>query len=182
LHRPKAARAGAGYQVGDALCLSLRLYERAALAEYPVERGADGGQFVVGQRQGSGAAEATGAHGRPDHRAGFRHDQDRLLQPGRETERCGGRVAARLRDAGGSPGPRERIEALLRAALPTDEESRIFHHVYTSYAVLSMRGAACSCGAERSRTGPPPRRPRQPGGPRAPVRHGAMAERALTGC
>lgn len=53
-------------------------------------------------------------------------------------ERLGGRVAARLRDAGGTPGPRERIEALLRAALPTDEESRTFHHVYTSYAVLSM--------------------------------------------
>ncbi|MEV0640173.1 TetR/AcrR family transcriptional regulator [Streptomyces sp. NPDC050619] len=54
------------------------------------------------------------------------------------TERFGERVAARIRDAGNSPGPRAGIEALLMAALPTDEESRTFHFVYTSYAVLSM--------------------------------------------
>ena len=57
-------------------------------------------------------------------------------------ERFGERVAARLRDAGDSPGPRARVEALLMAALPVDEESRTFHHVYTSYAVLSMSDPA----------------------------------------
>ncbi|KOU68977.1 TetR family transcriptional regulator [Streptomyces sp. MMG1533] len=57
-------------------------------------------------------------------------------------ERFGERVAARLRDAGDGPGPRARIEALLMAALPTDEESRTFHHVYTSYAVLAVNDPA----------------------------------------
>ncbi|MFD7289477.1 TetR/AcrR family transcriptional regulator [Streptomyces sp. NPDC059863] len=50
----------------------------------------------------------------------------------------GARVTARLRDAGDSPGPRAVIEALLMESLPTDEESRTFHLVYTSYAVLAM--------------------------------------------
>ncbi|MFD3505068.1 TetR/AcrR family transcriptional regulator [Streptomyces sp. NPDC058676] len=57
-------------------------------------------------------------------------------------ERFGERVAARLRDAGDSPGPRARIEALLSAALPVDEESRTFHHVFTSYAVLAVSDPA----------------------------------------
>ncbi|MGW6603052.1 TetR/AcrR family transcriptional regulator [Streptomyces sp. NPDC055036] len=50
----------------------------------------------------------------------------------------GARVTARLRAAGDSPGPRAVIEALLMESLPTDEESRTFHLVYTSYAVLAM--------------------------------------------
>ncbi|MER8032526.1 TetR/AcrR family transcriptional regulator [Streptomyces bauhiniae] len=54
------------------------------------------------------------------------------------TGRFGERVAARVRAAGPHPGPRARIEAMLRAALPTDEESRVFHHVLTSYAILSV--------------------------------------------
>ncbi|WP_327328008.1 TetR/AcrR family transcriptional regulator [Streptomyces sp. NBC_01210] len=50
----------------------------------------------------------------------------------------GERVAARVRAAGDDPGPRAMIEALLTASLPTDEESRTFHLVYTSYAVLAV--------------------------------------------
>ncbi|MGW0711176.1 TetR/AcrR family transcriptional regulator [Streptomyces sp. NPDC002643] len=52
------------------------------------------------------------------------------------------RVAARVRAAGGDPGPRATIEALLRTALPVDEESRTFHLLYTSYAVLSVHDPA----------------------------------------
>ncbi|MEN8653077.1 TetR/AcrR family transcriptional regulator [Streptomyces sp. 21So2-11] len=50
----------------------------------------------------------------------------------------GERVAARVRAAGDDPGPRAMIEAMLMASLPTDEESRTFHLVYTSYAVLAV--------------------------------------------
>src|SRR6478752_1258403 len=58
------------------------------------------------------------------------------------TERFGERVAARVRAAGSSPGPRAVIEALLMAALPTDDESRTFHFLYTSYAVLAVTDEA----------------------------------------
>ncbi|MGW2642190.1 TetR/AcrR family transcriptional regulator [Streptomyces sp. NPDC001348] len=57
-------------------------------------------------------------------------------------ERFGERVTARIRAAGHDPGPRAMIEAMLTAALPTDEESRAFHLVYTSYAVLSVTDKA----------------------------------------
>ncbi|MFF3378382.1 TetR/AcrR family transcriptional regulator [Streptomyces sp. NPDC002680] len=57
-------------------------------------------------------------------------------------EGFGERVAARVRAAGNDPGPRAMIEALLLAALPTDEESRALHLVYTSYAVLAMTDEA----------------------------------------
>jgi AcrR family transcriptional regulator len=53
-------------------------------------------------------------------------------------ERFGERVSARVRSTGDSPGPRGLVEALLMAALPTDHESRTFHHLYTSYAVLAV--------------------------------------------
>ncbi|OIK01020.1 TetR/AcrR family transcriptional regulator [Streptomyces monashensis] len=56
--------------------------------------------------------------------------------------RFGERVANRVRAAGDNPGPRAVIEALLTAALPVDEESRLFHHLYTSYAVLSVTDEA----------------------------------------
>ncbi|MFF3935260.1 TetR/AcrR family transcriptional regulator [Streptomyces phaeofaciens] len=56
--------------------------------------------------------------------------------------RFGERVTARIRAAGDDPGPRAMIEAMLGAALPTDEESRTFHLVYTSYAVLSVTDPA----------------------------------------
>ncbi|MFF7279579.1 TetR/AcrR family transcriptional regulator [Streptomyces griseorubiginosus] len=70
--------------------------------------------------------------------------KEKLLLFGLErlAERFGERVAARVRAAGDSPGPRAMVEALLMAALPTDDESRTFHHLYTSYAVLAMTDGA----------------------------------------
>jgi AcrR family transcriptional regulator len=66
--------------------------------------------------------------------------KEKLLFFGLEqlTERFGKRVSDRLRAVGDGAGPRAVVEALLGVALPTDEESRTFHHLYTSYAVLSM--------------------------------------------
>ncbi|MFJ2870295.1 TetR/AcrR family transcriptional regulator [Streptomyces sp. NPDC087298] len=58
------------------------------------------------------------------------------------TDRFTERVGARLRAAGGDPGPRATAEALLLTSLPTDEESRTFHLLYTSYAVLSVTDEA----------------------------------------
>ncbi|MEV4744676.1 TetR/AcrR family transcriptional regulator [Streptomyces sp. NPDC049555] len=52
------------------------------------------------------------------------------------------RVAARVRAAGDTAGPRALIEALLTEALPTDDESRTFHLVHTAYAVLSVTDEA----------------------------------------
>ncbi|GAA2324664.1 TetR/AcrR family transcriptional regulator [Streptomyces kunmingensis] len=52
------------------------------------------------------------------------------------------RVGARLAAAGPHPGPRATVEALLLASLPIDEESRTFHLVYTSYAILSVTDEA----------------------------------------
>ncbi|WP_030608297.1 TetR/AcrR family transcriptional regulator [Streptomyces sclerotialus] len=54
----------------------------------------------------------------------------------------GVRVAARVRAAGEGAGPRATVEALLKAALPTDEESRTFHLLHTSYAVLAVTDEA----------------------------------------
>lgn len=47
------------------------------------------------------------------------------------------RLAARLAPADDPEDPRTVLEALFLEALPTDEESRVFHLVYTAYAVLS---------------------------------------------
>jgi AcrR family transcriptional regulator len=58
------------------------------------------------------------------------------------TDRFTARVDARLRAAGTDPGPRAAVEALLVASLPTDEESRTFHLLYTSYAILSVTDTA----------------------------------------
>lgn len=52
------------------------------------------------------------------------------------------RVAARVRAVGDDPGSRAVVEALLMASLPTDEESRAFHLVHTSYAILSVTDPA----------------------------------------
>ncbi|MGC5000292.1 TetR/AcrR family transcriptional regulator [Streptomyces sp. DT195] len=52
------------------------------------------------------------------------------------------RVNARLLSAGPDPGPRATIEALLLASLPDDEESRTFHLLYSSYAILSVTDGA----------------------------------------
>ncbi|MEU2184356.1 TetR/AcrR family transcriptional regulator [Streptomyces thermolilacinus] len=66
--------------------------------------------------------------------------KEKLLLYGlqRLAERFGQRVAARVAAAGDDPGPRATVEAILMAALPTDEESRTFHLVHTSYAVLAV--------------------------------------------
>ncbi|GAB7033291.1 TetR/AcrR family transcriptional regulator [Streptomyces sp. NPDC021749] len=66
--------------------------------------------------------------------------KEKLLLYGLEqlTARFGERVAARIRSAGTAPGPRAAVESLLMTSLPTDEESRTFHLVHTSYAVLSV--------------------------------------------
>ncbi|MEV0785094.1 TetR/AcrR family transcriptional regulator [Streptomyces sp. NPDC050423] len=58
------------------------------------------------------------------------------------TDRFTARVAARLHAAGTDPGPRATIEALLLASLPTDEEGRTFHLLYSSYAILSVTDEA----------------------------------------
>ena len=47
------------------------------------------------------------------------------------------RWAARLQGLR-DPSAREIVEALVAEALPTDAESRVFHQVWTSYAVLAM--------------------------------------------
>lgn len=52
------------------------------------------------------------------------------------------RVGARLAAAGPDPGPRATVEALLLASLPTDEESRTFHLLYSSYSLLSVTDEA----------------------------------------
>lgn len=69
-----------------------------------------------------------------------------------------GERSARVWAAGDSPGLRAMVEALLMAALPTDDESRTFHHVYTSYAVLSVNDRPWRPGPS-SRTLTPPKTP-----------------------
>ncbi|MEV8525027.1 TetR/AcrR family transcriptional regulator [Streptomyces sp. NPDC052000] len=70
--------------------------------------------------------------------------KEKLLLFGLEhlAQRFGERVSARVRAAGSGPDPRAMVEALLMAALPVDEESRTFHLLYTSYAVLSVNDQA----------------------------------------
>ncbi|WP_392893491.1 TetR/AcrR family transcriptional regulator [Streptomyces sp. LN699] len=58
------------------------------------------------------------------------------------TDRFTARVGARLAAAGPAPGHRATVEALLLASLPTDEESRTFHLLYSSYAILSVTDEA----------------------------------------
>ncbi|MFF2143737.1 TetR/AcrR family transcriptional regulator [Kitasatospora sp. NPDC058190] len=52
--------------------------------------------------------------------------------------RMGERVQRRVRATGADTDPRGIIEAVLLEAVPTDEESRAFHLIYTEYAVLSV--------------------------------------------
>ncbi|MFJ4776198.1 TetR/AcrR family transcriptional regulator [Streptomyces sp. NPDC088762] len=70
--------------------------------------------------------------------------KERLLFHGlqRLTDRFTARVGARLAATGPEPSPRATIEALLLASLPTDEESRTFHLLYSSYAILSVTDEA----------------------------------------
>ncbi len=48
------------------------------------------------------------------------------------------RLSARLQSLGPSPGARATLEAYFAVALPTDRESRQFHLLWTSYAMLAM--------------------------------------------
>ncbi|MFD8413835.1 TetR/AcrR family transcriptional regulator [Streptomyces sp. NPDC059650] len=57
------------------------------------------------------------------------------------TDRFTARVGARLA-AVPDPSPRATVEALLMASLPTDEEGRTFHLLYTSYSILSVTDEA----------------------------------------
>ncbi|MEU3710142.1 TetR/AcrR family transcriptional regulator [Streptomyces catenulae] len=73
----------------------------------------------------------------------FRTKENLLLHGLQQlTEEFGERVTARVRSAGENPGPRAVVEALLTTALPTDEESRAFHLVLTSYALLAVTDEA----------------------------------------
>ncbi|MEU4117888.1 TetR family transcriptional regulator [Kitasatospora sp. NPDC028055] len=56
--------------------------------------------------------------------------------------RMGERVQHRVRAGGAGTDPRAVIEAVLLEAVPTDEESRAFHLIYTEYAVLSVTDPA----------------------------------------
>ncbi|MFB7905749.1 TetR/AcrR family transcriptional regulator [Kitasatospora sp. NPDC056076] len=56
--------------------------------------------------------------------------------------RMGERVQHRVRATGASSDPRAVVEAVLLEAVPTDEESRAFHLIYTEYAVLSVTDPA----------------------------------------
>jgi len=53
-------------------------------------------------------------------------------------EQLGERMRTRIHAAGSPPGPRTVIEAILEAALPDDEESRVFSVIYASYAALAL--------------------------------------------
>ncbi|MFD7827979.1 TetR/AcrR family transcriptional regulator [Kitasatospora sp. NPDC059803] len=65
---------------------------------------------------------------------------------GRVQARVQERVQERIRDRAGAAGPaaspRDIVEAVLLESVPTDEESRTFHLVYTEYAVLSITDPA----------------------------------------
>jgi AcrR family transcriptional regulator len=57
-------------------------------------------------------------------------------------EQLSERVRARVRAAGLPPEPRTVIDAILTEGLPTDEDSRVFTTVYTSYFALSLTDPA----------------------------------------
>jgi AcrR family transcriptional regulator len=61
-------------------------------------------------------------------------------------DQLGERVRARVRAAGLPPDPRTVIDAILTAALPSDEESRTFNIVYASYAALALTDPALAMG------------------------------------
>ena len=62
-------------------------------------------------------------------------------------EQMGERIRARVRAAGPEPAPRAIIEAILTESLPADAESRMFHLVYSSNAVLTMTDPALTIDA-----------------------------------
>lgn len=70
--------------------------------------------------------------------------KERLLQFSVEqlARQFGERARAGATAAGQPPDPRVVIDAILTVALPSDEESRLFNIVYTSYAALSLTDPA----------------------------------------
>ena len=64
----------------------------------------------------------------------------RLLQSGLDALETisNERLSARLRALGPSPGARATLDAYFAVALPTDHESRQFHLLWTSYAMLAL--------------------------------------------
>ncbi|MEV8327580.1 TetR/AcrR family transcriptional regulator [Kitasatospora sp. NPDC056731] len=66
--------------------------------------------------------------------------QERVQE--RVQEKTQERVRDRARAAGPAASPRDIVEAVLLESVPTDEESRTFHLVYTEYAVLSITDPA----------------------------------------
>ena len=60
--------------------------------------------------------------------------------------RLGERWQARLKAVGANAGPRAIIEAILAEALPGDEDSRVFHIIWTSYLALSLTDPALDMG------------------------------------
>ncbi|MDP9842586.1 TetR/AcrR family transcriptional regulator [Streptosporangium lutulentum] len=58
------------------------------------------------------------------------------------SEQMARRVMRRLQTVGAAPRPRQVVEAILVEALPTDEQSRTFHLIYTSYAMLAVTDPA----------------------------------------
>lgn len=71
-------------------------------------------------------------------------DKARLMHAGLQhlERRSVDRWTARLDRLPRPPSARQFVEAFLAEALPTDEESRVFHLVWTSYAVLAMTDRA----------------------------------------
>jgi AcrR family transcriptional regulator len=60
--------------------------------------------------------------------------------------RLGERWQVRLKALGAGAGPRAVIEAILAVALPDDEDSRVFHVIWTSYLALSLTDPALDMG------------------------------------
>ena len=56
------------------------------------------------------------------------------------------RAKARIAAAGPDAGPRAIIEAILAEALPDDEDSRVFHVIWTSYLALSLTDPGLTMG------------------------------------
>ncbi|MGW1227565.1 TetR/AcrR family transcriptional regulator [Streptomyces sp. NPDC002530] len=108
---------------------------RSEIAEALVRVGGRRGLHAVGMRDV--AAEAGVSLRLVQY---YFETKEKLLLHGLEhlAGKFGERLAARVGAAGEDPEPRTKVEALLMTALPTDEESRTFHHLYTAYAVLAM--------------------------------------------
>ncbi|MFG3281257.1 TetR/AcrR family transcriptional regulator [Streptomyces sp. NPDC048111] len=112
---------------------------RAQIAEALIKVAGRRGLHAVGMREV--AAEAGVSLRLVQY---YFETKEKLLFHGLQhlTDRFTARVGARLAAAGPDPGPRATIEAILLTSLPTDEESRTFHLLYSSYAMLSVTDGA----------------------------------------